>query len=192
MNLDARIGELLVLEGHDFWPVSPASSALDAALRMSQRGVDVLLIFEHGMLLGIVSEGDYARKVILKGKSPAQTLVREIMTSPVVTVDQGSTIGECLQLMTTRHIRYLPVIEGQTTVGLISKGDLVRAVSRTSASGANQLAWGGVWSGDLSGNITARMQGEAVPLASGCTAGVVSLAIVGGCTKECQAPEIAI
>jgi CBS domain-containing protein len=107
--------------------VAPDDPVLEAIRAMAEHHVGALLVMQNNELLGIVSERDYARKVILLGRSSADTAVREIMTSPVVTVSPLSTLDECMRLVAARRVRYLPVVENGRTVGVVSIGDLVKA-----------------------------------------------------------------
>jgi len=107
--------------------VDPDDPVLEAIRAMAEHHVGALLVIQNNELLGIVSERDYARKVILLGRSSADTPVREIMTTPVVTVTPLSTLAECMRLVTTRRVRYLPVVENGRAVGVVSIGDLVKA-----------------------------------------------------------------
>ena len=126
MKLYHCVNEVLTRKGCEVWSVGPAAPVFEAILRMSQARVGALLVLEKGKLLGIVSERDYARKVILEGRSSKETLVQEIMTQPVLSVSPSATVDECMQLMTERRIRHLPVLEGQTIKGVVSIGDLVQ------------------------------------------------------------------
>jgi CBS domain-containing protein len=107
--------------------VDPDDPVLEAIRAMAEHHVGALLVIQNNELLGIVSERDYARKVILLGRSSADTPVREIMTTPVVTVTPLTTLDECMRLVTTRRVRYLPVVENARAVGVVSIGDLVKA-----------------------------------------------------------------
>jgi signal-transduction protein with cAMP-binding, CBS, and nucleotidyltransferase domain len=108
--------------------IEPHKPVLDAIRMMADKYVGALLVMEGTQLLGIVSERDYARKVILKGRSSADTPVREIMTSPVLTVAPGDSVNHCMKLMTDKRVRHLPVVEGGKVLGMLSIGDLVKAV----------------------------------------------------------------
>jgi CBS domain-containing protein len=115
-------------KGHDLWSVSPDSSVYAALKLMAEKEVGALLVLEADKLVGIISERDYARKVILRGKSSLDTPVREIMTQKVICVRPEQTIEECMALMTAKRIRHLPVIVDDKVIGVLSIGDMVKAV----------------------------------------------------------------
>lgn len=119
------IDSVLRLKGRQLWSVAPSATVYDAIKTMSDKGVGALLVLTGGMLEGIISERDYARKVILLDRSSKQTTVREIMTSPVLTVTPRDTVEEAMRLMTEHRTRHLPVVERDRVVGMISIGDLV-------------------------------------------------------------------
>jgi CBS domain-containing protein len=119
---------LLDRKGRAIFSVEPQASVLDAIRLMAEHHVGALLVMRAAALEGIVSERDYARKVILRGRSSADTPVRDIMSSPVLTVSLETSVDECMQLMTDRRVRHLPVVDGGRVVGLVSIGDLVKAV----------------------------------------------------------------
>jgi CBS domain-containing protein len=108
--------------------IDPDAPVLDAIRSMAEHHVGALLVMQQDKLLGILSERDYARKVILLGRSSAQTPVREIMSSPVITVTPLSTLDECMRVVTKHRIRYLPVLDDARVVGMVSIGDLIKAV----------------------------------------------------------------
>ena len=124
-----RVKHLLARKGFDIWSVDAEEPVLSAIQIMADRHVGALPVLRDGALVGVVSERDYARKVILLGRSSAETEVWQIMSSPVVTVRPEDEVRHCMQLMTERRIRHLPVVDGTgAMVGMVSIGDLVRAV----------------------------------------------------------------
>lgn len=120
--------QLLGNKTAEVYSVAPNDSVIDAIRLMAQKGVAAVLVMEGTELVGIVSERDYARKVVLHGRSSADTAVREIMTAEVVTVGLQQTVAECMHIVTEHRIRHLPVKNGDEVVGVISIGDLVKAV----------------------------------------------------------------
>ncbi len=121
------VRHILKEKGQRLWSVGPDTMVIDALKLMAEKEVGALLVLDGGKLVGIMSERDYARKVILKGKSSLDTSVREIMTAKVFFIRPAQTVEECMALMTDKHIRHLPVMEGDKVVGVISIGDLVKA-----------------------------------------------------------------
>ena len=121
------VEQILKKKGGVFWSVPTDAMVIDALKLMAEKDVGALLVLGAGRLAGIISERDYARKVILKGKSSLQTPVREIMTQVVVTVRPGNTVEECMGLMNEKRIRHLPVVVEGQVVGVISIGDVVKA-----------------------------------------------------------------
>ena len=122
------VRHVLQVKGRQTWSIQPDASVYDALRLMADREVGALLVLDGGKLVGIISERDYARKVILKGKSSLETPVRDIMTPKVICVHLEQTIEECMALMTERRIRHLPVIDGSELIGIVSIRDLVGAV----------------------------------------------------------------
>ena len=112
----------------DIYSIEPDATVLDALRLLEQKNVGALLVMRGGVLSGIFSERDYARRMILHGRSSKETKVREVMTADVFVISPDTTSGECMVHMTDRHIRHLPVVEGGRVVGVISIGDVVRTV----------------------------------------------------------------
>ena len=120
--------QLLQAKGGEIHTIDPEARVYDALKLMAERDVGALVVVEGGRLAGIISERDYARKVILQGKSSYDIPVREIMTAKVVTVQPSQTLEDCMALMTSRRVRHLPVTEGERLIGVLSIGDLVKEV----------------------------------------------------------------
>ena len=123
-----QISDLLKEKGRHVWSLSPDATVYDAIEQMAEKGCGALLVMEGERLVGIVSERDYARKVILKGKASRETLVREIMSSPVVCVRPDLSVEQTMGLMTDKRVRHLPVVVEERVMGMISIGDVVRAI----------------------------------------------------------------
>jgi CBS domain-containing protein len=122
------VKHVLQAKGHDVWSIPPDALVYDALKLMADKEVGALLVLEAGKLVGIISERDYARKVMLKGKSSLDTPVREIMTQKVIYVRPEQTIEDCMALMTEKRVRHLPVLVDDQVIGVVSIGDLVKAV----------------------------------------------------------------
>ena len=133
------VNQLLQAKGNQIFSVAPQDSVLHAIEIMATRHVGALLVMQEGTLLGIISERDYARKVILKNRSSHDTPVGDIMTPSPVTVSPNDTVHQCMELMTDGRFRHLPVVEGGRVVGMLSIGDLVKAVIEEQRGQIEQL-----------------------------------------------------
>lgn len=134
-----RVNYLLALKGKKLWTIGPDEPVLEAIRRMADKHIGALPVTRGDELVGIVSERDYARKVILMGRSSSDTPVADIMTAPVVTVSPDEAVHRCMEIMTDRRIRHLPVVERGKLVGIISIGDLVKAVIEEQQQTIDQL-----------------------------------------------------
>lgn len=127
-ELRTTIGAVLKQKAGEVWSTRPDASVYEAIVLMAEKSVGALLVMDNGALVGIISERDYARKVILQQRSSKETAVAEIMSSPVISVSLQHTVGDCMRMVTDHRIRHLPVVNGGTVVGIISIGDLVNCV----------------------------------------------------------------
>jgi CBS domain-containing protein len=139
MKLVEMVTTILKRKGPEVFSVPPHASVYDAIEIMADKHVGALLVISAGRLAGIISERDYARKVILKGRSSKETRVEEIMTSSVITVGPERRIDECMRLMTDNRIRHLPVVEGEKVLGVISIGDLVNWIISAQEATIDQM-----------------------------------------------------
>jgi CBS domain-containing protein len=124
----ATVRQVLRGKGNQVWTIQPSDSVLAAIQIMAERDIGALVVIDGNHPIGLLSERDYARNVYLKGRSSPATTVREIMSFPIVSVDPDETVEACMELMTERRIRHLPVIEYGRLVGLVSIGDLVKSI----------------------------------------------------------------
>ncbi len=122
------VRQLLQVKGHDVWSIGPNSTVYDALKMMADKSVGALMVMENEKLVGIISERDYARKVILQGKASMDTKISEIMTSVLITVHPEQTVHECMELMTNKRVRHLPVVLDDQVLGIISIGDVVKDI----------------------------------------------------------------
>lgn len=122
------LNQLLKSKSREVWSIGPNASVYDAIHLMAEKGIGALVVLQDESLVGIISERDYARQVVLKDRSSKETLVKDIMSGKVIYADPDQTVDECLAIMTEKRIRHLPVMDGNQMVGLISMGDLVKTI----------------------------------------------------------------
>ena len=133
------IQQLLESKGSEFWSTTPDASVYEALQLLAEKNIGALVVLQNEELAGVVSERDYARKVVLSEKTSIETPVKEIMTEEVITIGAETTVDEAMALMTDKHIRHLPVVEGGTVVGIVSIGDLVKAAIADREFTINQM-----------------------------------------------------
>ena len=139
MEIAGMISGILAQKGSTVWSIAPAAMVFDAIAMMADKNIGALPVVENDRLIGIVSERDYSRKVILKGKSSKETRVEEIMTRDLVTVEPSDTVVDCMRVMTEKRVRHLPVMEGAKMVGVLSIGDLVKWLISAQAATIDNL-----------------------------------------------------
>lgn len=128
LEIMKTVNDILQSKGHEIWSVKPSDTVFDAVKQMAEKEAGSLLVMDDGKLVGIVTERDYARKIILEGKSSRDSTVSEVMTKKVLCATPERTVDECMALMTDKRTRHLPVVDHKRVVGVVSIGDLVKAM----------------------------------------------------------------
>ena len=149
MEIHGTVRDILQNKGGEVWTTSPQHTVFDALALMGEKNIGALVTVEGGRVLGVLTERDYSRKVILVGRTSRDTLVSEILGGPAITVQSGDSIEKCMQLMTFHRIRHLPVVDDGKLVGLVSMGDLVQWVMHSQRHTILQLQ--GYIAGDYPG-----------------------------------------
>ena len=137
--MQKTVGQLVDAKGSEVWSIGPDASVYEALQLLAEKNIGALVVIEDERVCGIVSERDYARKIILVDRDSRSTKVSEIMTAEVLTVAPDQSVAECMTSMTEHHIRHLPVVDGDRLVGVISVGDVVKAVMAEQAFLIRQL-----------------------------------------------------
>jgi CBS domain-containing protein len=139
MTTSGTIGTILHHKGDRVWTIAPGATVFEAIQLLAQKNIGALPVVEGEMLIGIFSERDYTRKVALEGKTSHKTLVREIISTDVISATPHHTIEDCMRLMTEKHIRHLPILEGGKMVGMISIGDMVNWIISAQNAAIDQM-----------------------------------------------------
>jgi CBS domain-containing protein len=139
MNANASVSEILNHKGTNVWSIAPEATVFEALQLMADKNVGSLLVTEQSRLVGIITERDYSRKVVLKGRSSKETAVKEILSGQVVHVGPTQSVEECMRLMTGHRVRHLPVLDGSRILGVISIGDLVNWIISAQTATIEQL-----------------------------------------------------
>lgn len=139
LPLMSRVRDTLQEKGHDISTIGPDATVFEGLQLMAKKDIGALLVLENGGLCGIFSERDYARKVILKGRSSKDMKIRELMTTVIITIAPDESISQCMKLMTDNRIRHLPVVENGNLIGILSIGDVVKRVISEQARFINHL-----------------------------------------------------
>ena len=139
MEVTASVSTLLNNKTSPVWTISPRATVFEAIEMMAGKNVGALPVVDDGQLIGVISERDYTRNVILKGKSSKETSVREIMSSELLTARPGDGVVECMRLMTEKRVRHLPVMDGGKMIGILSIGDLVKWIISAQNATIDQL-----------------------------------------------------
>jgi len=139
MTTSFPVSAILQHKGRNIWSIEPDQTVFEAIKLMAHKNVGALLVMQDNKLIGVLSERDYTRKVALRGKSSKDTLVKEIISAPVISVTPNHSIDECMRLMTEHRIRHLPILDGEKVVGVVSIGDLVNWIISTQNATIRQM-----------------------------------------------------
>ena len=139
MDINTTVSSILDHKNPDLWYIDPDATVFDAIAMMAEKNIGAIPVMKNGRLLGMVSERDYTRKVVLRGRASRETTVTDIMTSDLITVSPLDSVEECLQLMTLNRVRHLPVLDGSRMVGLVSIGDLVNWIIGVQSNAIDDL-----------------------------------------------------
>jgi CBS domain-containing protein len=139
MNPNSSISDILSYKGSTVWSISPEATVYEAVALMAEKNVGAVLVTEGDKLVGIITERDYTRKVVLKGKSSKTAQVKEILSTHIVHIGPAHTVEECMRLMTDHHVRHLPVLEDGRILGIVSIGDLVNWIISAQHTAISQL-----------------------------------------------------
>ena len=139
MEITTPVGSILDGKGRQLWSIDATSTVYEAISLMAEKNVGALPVMKDSRLLGMISERDYTRKVILQGRVSRETRVADIMTKDVITVTGSDSVQDCLEIMTKNHVRHLPVMDGDTLAGLVSIGDLVNWIIRAQSNAIEDL-----------------------------------------------------
>ena len=140
MNITGTVDAVLHQKTAQIWSVPPEATVFDAITLMADKNIGALLVMKNDRLVGVFSERDYTRKIALKGRSSKQTAVGDVISTPVFSVPPGSTVEECMRVMTEHRIRHLPVMDGEKLLGVVSIGDLVNWTISAQHEALNQMA----------------------------------------------------
>jgi CBS domain-containing protein len=140
MTFKETVRSIFSVKGNAVWSVAPDATVYEALVLLAEKDIGALPVVSGGKLEGMFSERDYARKLVLHGKSSADTIVSEVMSTPVVTVTPDQTVEECMRIMTRHRVRHLPVLDDGALVGVVSIGDLVNAIISAQAETIQQLS----------------------------------------------------
>jgi len=139
MEFVGNAHHILQVKGTDIWTVGPEVMVLEAVRMMGEKDIGALVVTEDNEVLGVISERDYSRKIVLKGRTSRDTKVGEVLDAPVIVVKPESSIEECMELMTDQRVRHLPVVDDGRLIGIISMGDVVRWIMRSQSEAIQHL-----------------------------------------------------
>lgn len=139
MEISGTVSSILSEKSLELWSIRPGQTVYEAIQLMAEKGIGALPVLDQGRLVGMISERDYTRKVMLRGKTSRETPVREIMSEAIVSAHPSDSVAECMETMTERRVRHLPVIENGLVVGIVSIGDLVKWIISAQTATIDQL-----------------------------------------------------